>query len=479
MVLLTPLFILSAPAQSPCDSHELPARLAAVVQSARARVTKGELPSIALTIARNGSVLCETAFGWADRKKGLRATPYTVYAAGSVAKSVTGAAVFLLASRNKLRLDDAPERYGVAVRSYAGGGITIRELLSMTAGVQHGWFYNYSSEVDGGALVHRYAIGAFRPGEHFIYSNFSFGILGEVIERAGKRPFREFMRTEVLRPLHMSASGFNRAGPNVATGYQAGRAVPSHSFEPEAGGGFYTTAHDLALFGSFQIDPAEQLIDPTLMKEMHTLQTEQQVKSHYTSGWGIFAFKDGSSVLISDGVVLAGSATLLLLPRAGVVITCLTNTGTEAMDDLAFQVADVFSPGLLASLDSTRKDMEVAHVSQPFHANPSQRGSWTGQLGLTMGQVPVRMLITEDQVQIGVGQDPMVPVSGLGLEQGFLSGEAAASLRLPETGKRASQVALQLEWVKDDSLIGTARVESTDSLPHFGLPVYMSLSRAR
>ena len=480
MVLLLSLFSLSARAQSPCRFTSLPARVADVVHSARARVTNGELPSVAVAIARHGTVLCEIAFGWADRKNRVRATPYTVYAAGSVAKAVTGAAVFLLASRGKFRLDDAPVQYGVDVRSHAGGRITIRQLLSMTAGVQHGWFYNFGTEADGPALVHRYAIGAFPPGERFIYSNFSYGILGEVIERGGKRPFREFMRTEVLTPLHMTASGFNRAGPGVAGGYHAGMPVPPHSFEPEAGGGFYTSAHDLARFGSFEMDSAERLIDPVLMKEMHTLETQQQVRSHYTSGWGIFHFKDGSSVLISNGVVLAGSATLLLLPRAGVVIVCLTNTGTEAMDDLAFQLADVFSTGLLANLASTRKEVQEAEASRPFHASPSQRGSWVGTVDLPTGSVPVRMLITEDDhVQVGFGQDPMVPVGGLGVEQGFLSGEAAASLRLPETGEKPSKVTLQLEWASPERLIGTARVESTDSLPHFGLPVYVSLSRTR
>ena len=105
----------------------------------------------------------------------------------------------------------------------------------------------------------------------------------------------------------MTSSGFNAAGRDLATGYQTDRAVPSYTFEPEAGGGFYTSAHDLALFGLFQIDPDQKLISSELMKEMHTPKTGQQLKSHYMSGWGIFSAKDGSSVLISDGRVFAGS----------------------------------------------------------------------------------------------------------------------------------------------------------------------------
>jgi CubicO group peptidase (beta-lactamase class C family) len=480
--LVITLVAFGAPAHSQCDSTHLPARFVEAASSVRERVTKGELPSIAIAVAQHGSIVCEEAWGWADREKQVPATPNTVYAAGSVAKALTGAATFMLAGRGKIRLDDAPERYGIRVRAHAGTGITIRQLLSMTAGIEHGWFYNYGSDLDRKELLHRYAISAFPPGQHFIYSNFSFGVLGEVVERAGKRPFSELVRDELLNPLHMTSSGFNLTGRGVAIGYSKGKAVPPHSFEPAAGGGFYTSAHDLALFGLFQIDPAQKLIIPERMKEMHTamhpFETDQKIKSGYTSGWGVFNFKDGSSVFISNGRVLAGSATLLVLPKTGVVIACLTNTASEAMDHLAFQFADLFSSGVSANLESAFKEIEVAETSRPFHADQSQRGAWVGTVDTPKGKLPVRMQITaDDHVRIGFEHGAMVPVKGLGIEQGFLSGEAVTSFSLPETGNQPSKVQLQLLWIDGNRLIGTVRTESTGDLPRFGLPVYISLSK--
>jgi CubicO group peptidase (beta-lactamase class C family) len=482
--LVVTLVAFVAPAQSQCDSTHLPAHFAEIASSVRERVTRGELPSIAIAVAQHGSIVCEEAWGWADREKQVPATPNTVYAAGSVAKALTGAATFMLAGRGKIRLDDAPERYGIRVRAHAGTGITIRQLLSMTAGIEHGWFYNYGSALDSKELLNRYAIGAFPPGQHFIYSNFSFGVLGEIVERAGKRPFLEFMRDELLHPLHMTSSGFNLAGRDVAIGYRKDKAVPPHTFEPEAGGGFYTSAHDLALFGLLQIDSAQKLIIPERMKEMHTamhpFETDQQIKSGYTSGWGVFNFKDGSSVLISNGRVLAGSATLLVLPKAGVVIACLTNTASEAMDHLAFQFAELFSSGVSANLESAFKEIEAAETSRPFHADPSQLGTWVGTVDTPKGTLPARMQITgDDHMQIGFEHGAMVPVEGLGVEQGFLSGEAATSLSLPETGNQPSKLQLQLLWIDGIRLIGTVRTESTGDLPRFGLPVYISLSRQK
>lgn len=469
---------LPAPAQSSCDYAHLPTRFADVVHDARQRVAKGELPSIAIAIAQQGRVVCEEAFGWADREQETPATPSTVYAAGSVAKAVTGAAAFVLAGRGKLRLNESPEYYGVHVGGDGGRAVTLGQLLSMTGGVPHGWFYNYTPDVDAAALLSRYAITAFPPGERFLYSNFSFGIIGAVVARAAQRPFRDVLRDEILGPLHMTSSGFNLAGRDVATGYHAGKAVPPHTFEPEAGGGFYTSAHDLALFGLFQIDPAQSLIAPALMQQMHTVPVDPRFKSRYISGWGVLNFQDGSAALLSDGVVLAGSATLLVLPKVGVVIACLTNTGSEAMDDLAFQLGDVFSSGLMANLDSARKEARATAAARPFRADSSQRGSWAGIAETPNGKIAVRIEITgTDQVQIALGSGAMASVKDPRIEQGLLSGEVAASLELPETHGEPSELTLELEWADANHLVGAARTESTSDLPRFGLPVYLSLTR--
>jgi CubicO group peptidase (beta-lactamase class C family) len=475
--LLVIVLALPDPVQPQCDYSRLPPRVADVARLAHERVTKGELPSIAIAVAQHGKIVCEEAFGMADREKQIPATAKTIYAAGSVAKSVTGAAIYRLASAGKLRLDDSPERHGVHVRTYDGLGISIRQLLSMNAGIEHGWFYNYGVAVDTKELLQRYAISAFAPGQHFIYSNFSYGILGAVVERAGRQTFSEFVREQLFSPLHMASSGFNLNGQKVATGYQAGKAVPHHTFEPEAGGGFYTSVHDLAIFGLFQLDSGQKLIAPEMVKEMHTLENQQQRKSRYTSGWGVFHFKDGSSALLSNGRVLAGSATLLLLPKAGVAIACLTNKASEATDDMAFQLGDAFSSGLLNNFYSLRKEIESSQEPQPFHTEESQRGSWIGTAITPNEKLPVQLrIVGDDQMEIKVGNSVAIPVEHLGVHQGFVSGEAALRISLPETDGQPSEIELNLR-VDRNHLVGTMRTESLGDLPHFGLPVYVSLSK--
>ena len=121
---------------------------------------------------------------------------------------------------------------------------------------------------------------------------------------------------------------------------------------------------------------------------------------------------------------------------------------------------------------------------------PAQLGAWIGTVETPNGKLPVRIEISADnQMQIGFAPgsaaatktDPvkMVPVKELGIEEGFLSGEAATSLSLPETDGQPSKVQLHLLWVGPDRLTGTARIESLGDLPHFGLPLYISLSKQK
>ena len=213
---------------------------------------------------------------------------------------------------------------------------------------------------------------------------------------------------------------------------------------------------------------------------MHTFETDQQIKSRYTSGWGVFNFKDGSSVLISNGRVLAGSATLLILPKADVVIACLTNTAKPGDRRFGLPIRRPVLDWLSANLESARKEIEAAADLSAIPRGPIPTCTWVGTVDTPKGKLAVRMKITgDDHMQIGFEHGAMVPVKDLGIEDGFLSGEAATSLSLPETANQPSKLRLQLLWVDGNRLVGTARTESTGDLPHFGLPLFIALSRQR
>ena len=64
-----------------------------------------DVPGLAVAITKDGKIIYERGFGWADRERGLRATPNTPFALASVSKSITSTAIMQLFARGRLNLD--------------------------------------------------------------------------------------------------------------------------------------------------------------------------------------------------------------------------------------------------------------------------------------------------------------------------------------------------------------------------------------
>jgi CubicO group peptidase (beta-lactamase class C family) len=88
------------------------------------------------------------------------------------------------------------------------------------------------------------------PGRRWLYSGGGYSVLQLMVEELTGRPFAEFMQTEVLGPLGMTASSFQwhrtaaTACPHDADGGQ----IPDFAFVEQAAAGLVTTAADLAGF---------------------------------------------------------------------------------------------------------------------------------------------------------------------------------------------------------------------------------------
>ena len=90
-------------------------------------------PGAVVLIARGEKVFVSSARGVADLEWGIPLAPSQTFAIASITKTFTAAAVVKLAEDGRLSLDDTLSTY---VPEFGDtSGITIRELLSHTAGV--------------------------------------------------------------------------------------------------------------------------------------------------------------------------------------------------------------------------------------------------------------------------------------------------------------------------------------------------------
>jgi CubicO group peptidase (beta-lactamase class C family) len=136
-----------------------------------------KIPGLSAAVVRDQEVVWDKGFGFADREKGVLATPETPYHVASLTKTFGATLILRLVEQGKLDLEEPASRYFAHVK---GDRIKIRHLLTHTCeGI---------------------------PGERFHYTAGAYWVVNQVIEKASGKSFRELMVATFLGPLHMDRS---------------------------------------------------------------------------------------------------------------------------------------------------------------------------------------------------------------------------------------------------------------------------------
>jgi hypothetical protein len=142
-------------------------------------VTEGEVPSMAVAVARDGEIVWEAGFGLADRERGVPATAHTLYPLASISKPLTATALMILVERGLVDLDRPIDDYlGEAkLQSRVGDAAdaTVRRVACHTAGLLLHAQRFYDGEPQRpppmDETIRRYGVLVSAPGERWQYSN--------------------------------------------------------------------------------------------------------------------------------------------------------------------------------------------------------------------------------------------------------------------------------------------------------------------
>jgi CubicO group peptidase (beta-lactamase class C family) len=139
----------------------------------------------------------------------LDTTPDTVYDLASLSKLFTSLVAVQLIERGRIELEAPVARY---VPEYAGGGkqdITVRQLLTHTAGLQADIaFYKLGSRQEMlQALWDEKPVHP--PGTVYLYSDLSMISLQQVVERVTGKPLDTLVAQGITGPLGMTATRYN------------------------------------------------------------------------------------------------------------------------------------------------------------------------------------------------------------------------------------------------------------------------------
>ncbi len=336
--------------------------------------------AIGVIADRNGKVHYRNLLGYADVEAKKPITEDNVFWIASMTKMFAGASVMMLVDEGKLSLDDPVTKYIPQLSKWMvveerdeshillkspTRPVTIRHLLSHTSGLAGTSELQQVTGSDSTPLKAR-ALSSVtgplqsQPGEKYAYGNQGMNVVARVVEVVSGMPYEEFLQKRFFDPLGMKETTFwpseaqvarlaGAYGPNKGkTGFARGgigfltRPLSDrvHRF-PEAGGGLFSTTHDVLRYGLMLANDGEldgkRYLSHTAMDELRKEQTGK-TKVNYSLGYHL-----RNGMFGHDG---AYGTDLSVDPKTGMVavfmVQCTSGDQWAARDVFLKTAAKVF-----------------------------------------------------------------------------------------------------------------------------------------
>ena len=187
-----------------------------------------KIPGFVACIVKDNAILWSNNYGQADIQNNVPMSLGAIMNIGSMSKTFTATAAMQLWEKGLLDLNADINKYvdfKIKNPKYPDIPITISQILTHTSSIQDGkayddsyscgdpiqslnnWIYNNLS-TDGTYYYQGSNFADSTPGSKRIYSNVAFGLLGLIIERVTKKPFNEYCKENIFKPLGMAHTGW-------------------------------------------------------------------------------------------------------------------------------------------------------------------------------------------------------------------------------------------------------------------------------
>lgn len=310
------------------------------------QVTQWQQPGCLLAIVHRGKVVLEAAFGQADLGTGAVLTPRHRFRIASHSKSFTAAGILKLREKGKLKLDDAVGDHVEGLHPQLARA-TLAQVLSHNAGIvrdgtDNGFYIRRRPYPDGAHLLEDLAQPPIiEAGLRMKYSNFGYGLLGQVIANVAKESYAAWIKREIV-----DAAGLGNTLPDMplprgtpfARGHSALMPVGRRLVIPgddsldalASAGGFVSTVADTArFFNQLSPDAARSMLSVASRREMirrHWRNPHSSVEAYY--GLGISSGTTGGWEWFGHGGALFGyMSRTATIPAHGLTVSIMSNAG--------------------------------------------------------------------------------------------------------------------------------------------------------
>lgn len=320
-----------------------------------------DIPGVSAVVVSGDKVLFSGAAGMADLRSELPMTADSVLYIGSASKVLTAVLVLKLVDSQALALDAPISDAGLDQFTNLTS-VSVAQLLSHSAGLEREGDFGYwfSARFPDRNALFEYLNDTrlrSRPGAAMHYSNIGYAVLGQLVELATGKSYREALAEYVLDPLQMAASGARGPAPDVAMGYTpAGRVLPSAArpfagIGAEVGGRHERSYHDAramsAAFGGYaSANDMGKLLRFLLGTGGHGVLSDTmrtRLFERQRSGWGLglrLDQIDGRRVARHDGWFAAHRTHMLLDTEKKLGVAVMANSDNASTAKIAEALLD-------------------------------------------------------------------------------------------------------------------------------------------
>lgn len=343
-LLLIPVIaaVLTAPRPGRADS--LPDR------TVRDAMAVWQVPGLAVAVVRRGAGVTVRVYGQRDVERNLPVTPRTLFATGSITKSLTALGLAMLAEDGRLDWDTPVANLAPGFRVHRApptGAVTLRHMLTHRTGMPRHDALWYLGVFDRAALMRRlrHLAPAAPLGSVFAYNNLMVAAAGYIAGRLAGRSWETLTRQRILAPLGMDRAKLSLAAflaaPDRAAGYFPGEhgrvridARDTDAIGPAAA--LYADVTDMARYVRFHLaDGAPDGRPPANAATVRLLRTPQTATgeaaefpeigaAQYGLGFYVTRYR-GRRLVYHPGVIDGYAGMISFLPDDGLGMIVMSN----------------------------------------------------------------------------------------------------------------------------------------------------------
>ncbi|MEO8115853.1 MAG: serine hydrolase domain-containing protein, partial [Phenylobacterium sp.] len=384
------------------------------------------IPGAVVVVVKDGQVLTEKGYGFADLKSRRPVDPQTtLFRPGSVSKLITWTAVMQQVEAGKIDLDaDVNQYLDFKIPPYDGKPVTMRQLMTHTAGFAETIKHLFPANAKVLRPLDKFISAwtpnrIFPPGEVPAYSNYGAALAGYIVQRTSGEPFDQYLARHIFTPLGMNHSSFSQPLPpallaGMASGYPrlGAPAGPYEFVGPGPAGSMAATGDDMARFmiahlNNGQYGQARILQDATA-RQMHAPQKQYAPPLNGMALGFYHEDANGRVIIGHGGDTVAFHSDLHLLPNDNVGLFISMNSPGKA--GLAQNIRQTLLSGFLDRYYPLTETALPTAPTAKAHAAAMQGVYWSSR---RVDTGYLWMLGLLGQLKVAANKDGTLTVSAL------------------------------------------------------------------